>query len=249
MSNVVPLRTQTERDRRAVFKRELGVSARAVNLLWARGIRSVAELEAASWADLSVIRGMGCMLLCEIEDALPRLGIELDRLGKYVEPRTACEADKAQPIGSLDLAPATVTVLAASGVNTLGDLLSLTSAALGRLPRVGTTMRTEIGYALSGRGLSLAPYVRSTRPPPPTPGDWEATIDALAEHDLLGTRAYFRLALVGAITAGKIAAMSAEELLAIPGFGRGTLAQVRAAMHWMGMALRGEKVSKPRRRT
>ena len=42
--------------------------------------------------------------------------------------------------------------------------------------------------------------------------------------------------------------MSAEELLAIPGFGRGTLAQVRAAMDWMGMALRGEKVSPPRRK-
>ncbi len=248
MSNVIRLRTPTERDRKAAFRAELGVSVRVVNLLWGRGIRSVEELTAMSWADIRVIRGMGWTLETELEDALAQLRLELDRLGRYVEPRTATEADKAESIAVLDLAPATVTALAASGVNTVGDLVSMYQAQLARLPRVGSTMLLEIGYALSGRGLSLSQFVRFPRPKPPIPGDTDATIDALAEYGPLGTRAYFRLTWAGATTAGKIAAMSAEELLALPGFGRGTLAQVRGAMDFMGMALRGEQVSKPRKR-
>lgn len=248
MSNVVRLRTQTERDRKAALQAELGVSVRAINLLWGRGIRSLDELVAMSWADIRVIRGVGWKLETELDDALARLRVDLDRLGRYVEPRTATEADKAESIAVLDLAPATVAKLAASGVNTVGDLVGMYQAQLARLPGVGTTMRMEIGYALGSRGLSLSQFVRSQRPEPPIPGDPHATIDALAEHDLLGTRAYFRLTWAGATTAGKIASMSAEELLALPGFGRGTLAQVRAAMDFMRMALRGEAVSKPKKR-
>lgn len=146
---------------------------------------------------------------------------------------------------TLGLSPRTAAKLHGAGILTVGDLVGKRSCDLQRLPRLGVVMHEEIVYILAKHGLSLAESVPANRAPPPVKGDPTTTIESLDEHGLVSLRTANLLRLGGARTAGDVATMSAMELIAGKGFGQVCLVEVRAALVWMGMALRGEQVSGP----
>ncbi len=251
MTNLVhlPNPARAERDQKRAFQADLGVSMRTINLLWSRGIKRIDDVTELSWGDVAVIRGMGWKLQREIENALAGRGLGFARGGAVVEPRVPTDAEKAQFLDVLGFDPATVAALNANDVHLIGDLLRVRSGSLLAMPGVGPTMHQEVRYVLAGHGLTLAPYVRRVGPPPAVKGDPNTTLESLGELPFLSVRSHNRLYLHGVKAAGDIAMMSADELLALPGFGRMCLVEVRSLMAWMGMALRGEKVARSPRPT
>jgi DNA-directed RNA polymerase alpha subunit len=250
MSNLIhlPNPARIERDGKRAFQADLGVSMRAFNLLWSRGVRNIDDLTALSWGDVAVMRGVGWKLQREIEDARAERGLGFSRGGEVVEARVPTDEEKAQFLDVLGFDPATITALNTYGVHLIGDLLKLRSGSLLAMPGVGPTMHHEVRYVLASHGLALAPYVRRAGPPAAVRGDASTTRESLGELPFLSVRSHNRLQWHGVKTAGDIAMMSADELVAIEGFGRMCLVEVRSLMAWMGMALRGEKVKPPGRR-
>jgi DNA-directed RNA polymerase alpha subunit len=228
---------------------DLDVSARLAAVLARRGIRTLDALMAHSWSDIDSVRGLGLFLGAELDDVLSARGLWLERgRDPVVRLHAATDQERAEPVEALGLDDRTSHVLRAGGVGTVGDLVARTLADVRRIDGVGKVMADEIRHALGMRGLHLAPYVSSKVPPEPVVGDPASTLDALAEHGLIGTRAYIRLHRIGATTVGLIAERSADELMAQDGFGRATLYEVRRALERLGFNLRGDRPRRSRGR-
>lgn len=218
----------------------LGVSSRTLSLLSSIQVRFLGDLLVLSRADVATIRGLGPKRLREVERALARRGLRLARGNNTVAPHALSGVEHEASILTLGLATKTAAKLHGAGIVTVGDLVRQRSCDLHRLPGLGVTMHEEIRHILAKHGLSLAVYIPPNLHPPPVKGDPTTTIESLGEHGFLSVRIENILCLNGARTVGDIATKSAAELFAIAGFGQTYLAKIRAALEWMGMALRGE---------
>lgn len=163
---------------------------------------------------------------------------ELVRLrpASATDGRSATPAERAEPIEALGLATETVAALRAVGLVTLGDLVSGDPDDLGDIDGMNAFRADEVRVALRLRGLGfddrpVAPLLR---------GDPTSTLAALYAEGYLPLRALNLLEQVGVTTVEALCQRSAEELLALPDFGRGTLAYVRYGLRRLGCALRGE---------
>lgn len=221
------------------------VSRRTMNLLSFRGVRTLDDILTLSRDDVAAIRGMGQKRLREVEKALRRRGQRLKRGTATLDPHVPSNAEEEAAIGTLGLSPRTVAKLHGAGIVTVGDLVRQRPCDLQRLPHLGRRMYEEINYILAKHGLALAEYVHTNRPPPPVKDDPETTIESLGEHGLLSPRTVNLLRVAGARTAGELVTKSAIQLVAIKGFGKMCLAEVRAAVAWMEMTLRGDEPPSP----
>ncbi len=151
--------------------------------------------------------------------------------------RSATPAERAEPIEALGLAVATVAALRAAGVVTLGDLVSRRPADLPAIPGSGTLLLDEVRVALRLRRLAfdVRPRVATVRADP------TASLAALYLEGYLPLRALTVLEGAGITTVAALCERGADDLLALPHFGRGTLAYVRYGLRRFGCALRGER--------
>ena len=234
------LRTPSASYRKRELRGTLVVSNQTLTVLGTCGVRTFEDLLALSHADLAAFLGMGRRRVREVEKALASKGLRLARGPGAIGAHSLGEVGHEAGIATLGLSARTAKKLHGAGVFTVGDLLGKRSCDLQRLPRLGVMMHEEILHILAKHGLALAETIPGHRAPPPVKGDPATTIDSLDEHGVLGHRTADVLHGVGALTAGDVAAMAAMELIAIKGFGPGSLAEVRTALGWMGMALRAE---------
>lgn len=228
-------------DPKRELRAALAVSGQTITVLWSCGVRTLDSLLALSRADVAAFLGMGRRRVREVEKALASRGLRLAHRDRAVGTHPPGEVEHEAGILTLGLSARTAKKLLGAGILTVGDLVGKRSFDLQRLPRLGVMMLEEIVYILAKHGLSLAESVPANRAPLPVKGDPTSMIESLEEHGLLSLRTANLLRLRSARTAGDIAAMSAMELIAGKGFGQVCLAEVRAALGWMGMGLRGEE--------
>ena len=240
------LRTPSASYRKRWLRGTLDVPKSTLTVLESCGARTFDDLLARSRADVAAMLGMGRRRVREVEKALASKGLRLARDPRAVGPPLPKDVEHDAALLTLGLSPRTAAKLHGAGILTVGDLVGKRSCDLQRLPRLGVVMHEEIVYILAKHGLSLAESVPANRAPPPVRGDPTTTIESLDEHGLVSLRTANLLRLRSARTAGDVATMSAMELIAGKGFGQVCLAEVRAALAWMGMALRGEELGAAR---
>ncbi|MDP2312877.1 MAG: DNA-directed RNA polymerase subunit alpha C-terminal domain-containing protein [Pseudomonadota bacterium] len=226
------------RERRPDLGDELGLSARVVRLLSERGIWTVTDLRVHTRADLEGIAGIGAVSAHEIQAALAARGMRLADPPVFPHRHIATPEERAEPLEALGLSPDTRARLRAAGMVTVGDLLWRTVADIHGVEGVGPEMADEVHVALRLRGLALAVHPRARVTP--IPGDPTATLESLYREGYLPLRAWTALKLAGILTVGAVCDRTAEQLLALPDFGRGMLAYVRHGLDRLGFRLRGE---------
>lgn len=210
------------------------------------GITTVEKLLAMSRSDLLRRPGIGRTSLREIDQALSEHGLWLPWAGKKSSPpqHEATDAEKAESIESLGLSPMAVTKLRSRGIITIGDLLENTLVDLQRALSGGYGITDDILLCLQAKGLALKEYRRETGEPEPISSKPTTTLGSLYMAGWIGGRARWRLHEAGIETLGELADKTVDDLRAIPGIGKTTLAEIQRALEALGFTLRGEQGSR-----
>jgi len=250
----------------------LGLSVRPSNCLQRDGVKTIADLLSYKPADLMVLQNFGVTSLDEIEKKLEKRGLALATEANQKQRQSAA----AQPIEQGGTSEVDESILAApidvllsvdvlglsvrpskclqrAGVKTIADLLTCKPADLMVLRNFGVTALDEIELALEEQGLSLATVEnqkqrQSAAAQLIAPG---GTSEVAESHPLenkypLRTRSFNALTGAGISTVEELAAMSKEELLALPNFGPTSLDDVTKCLDKYGLRLSSKPT--PRRR-
>lgn len=226
---------------------DLDLPVRVKNYLaFHSGITTVEKLLAMSRSDLLRRPGIGRISLREIDQALSEHGLWLPWAGKKSSPpqHEATDAEKAEPIESLGLSPVAVMRLKSVGMVTVGDLLKNTLLDLQRVLSGGYGITDDILICLQAKGLALREYRREPGEPELISSRPTTTLGSLYMAGWIGGRARWRLHDAGIETLGELAEKTVDDLRAIPGIGKTTLAEIQRALEALGFSLKGEQGSR-----
>ena len=148
---------------------DLGLNARASNVLKAANIRSVADLRSRSLEELEGLPDSAPEIVNEIREALAKRG--------GAERRAESERDKAISIDDLGLNARASNVLKAANIRSVADLRSRSLEELKGLPGSGPEVVNEIREALAKRGLDRTDHVA-----PPPDFDYAAVVERIKEN-------------------------------------------------------------------
>jgi len=150
------------------------------------------------------------------------------------------------PIGDFELSARSRNCLERAGIDTLGDLTTISEQDLLSSKNFGETSLREIRDILKSRGLSIGQF--ASRSPlaapvfvPETLSPQEQAVLETPVGDLnLSVRARKCLARLGLVSIGELVSKTADELLSVRNFGVTSLNEVRAKLGEMGIRLRND---------
>lgn len=170
--------------------------------------------------------------VCALRDAL------LAALGAEVEPRESSAVtvrlDETTPLSTTGLPARALNELRRTQIRTVGQLLALSAEQIRAMHGIGITTTAAIvdfQAALRARGLAASTNVgRASAAEPSLLAELARCTDPIDE---LPARPAEReaLAAAGLATIGAVASLTRQQLLAIPGVGKGRLRKVVAALH------------------
>ncbi|HXY35089.1 MAG TPA: DNA-directed RNA polymerase subunit alpha C-terminal domain-containing protein [Planctomycetaceae bacterium] len=150
------------------------------------------------------------------------------------------------PIADFELSARSRNCLERAGIETLGDLTTISEHDLLASKNFGETSLREIREILKSRGLSIGQF--ATRSPlaapifvPEAVSPQEQAVLETPVADLnLSVRARKCLSRLGLVSIGELVAKTADELLSVRNFGVTSLNEVRAKLTEMGLRLRND---------
>ena len=150
------------------------------------------------------------------------------------------------PIGDFELSARSRNCLERAGIDTLGDLTTISEHDLLSSKNFGETSLREIREILKSRGLAIGQF--ASRSPlaapvfhPETVSPQEQAVLEMPVGDLnLSVRARKCLSRLGLVSIADLTAKTADELLSVRNFGVTSLNEVRAKLTEMGIRLRND---------
>jgi DNA-directed RNA polymerase subunit alpha len=150
------------------------------------------------------------------------------------------------PIGDFELSARSRNCLERAGIDTLGDLTTISEHDLLSSKNFGETSLREIREILKSRGLAIGQF--ASRSPlaqpvfhPETISPQEQAVLEMPVGDLnLSVRARKCLSRLGLVSIADLTAKTADELLSVRNFGVTSLNEVRAKLTEMGIRLRND---------
>lgn len=206
-----------ERDVMSMYVDELDLTVRAFNCLRKAGIKRVSDLVSKTAEELLAIPNMGDRTIRVIELALDEIGL---RLGVPTDVGSDEHESNngdvlSMNVDELDLTNRALECLRDAAITCVGDLVQKTPMDLLTIPDMGATGVLVVETALEVVGLRLR-----------NDTDFSAFVRAM---QLLGGQ--------GVNGAEEITSMTADELLALPGFDRATLEAVEKGLRRWGLHL------------
>lgn len=201
----------------SMYVDKLDLTVRAFNCLRGAGIERVSDLVSRTAEELLAIPNMGDRSIGVIESALDKIGLRLGMpMNVDSDDHASNDGDvMSMDVGDLDLTNRALKCLRDAAITHVGDLVQKTPVELLTIPDMGATGVRVIEMALEAVGLRL----RSDT-------DFDAFVRAM---QLLGGQ--------GVNGVEEITSMTADELLALPGFDRETLEAVERGLERWGLHL------------